>query len=297
MKRLKWLFEASFIVIFLFPFAILPLKISRKAGEFFGFVTFHIWKKRRLIAIANIEKSVNLGALKISSSPKTIALRHFKNLGIYLSEIAKIYFGTGKGIIKNVRIFGIENYKKALKKNKGALFFTGHCGNWELLSIVFGVKVSNVSVVARAQNNLYLNRLVERVRAKYGNSVVYKKGALKAMLSHLKHNQTVGVLIDQAVLPEEGVMIDFMGRKAWTTKMPAIIARRTGCSVLPIFICRNSDGEHLIKIYPEVPLSRNINPEEALLEDIKDFTTCIEEYIRQNPSEWLWIHRRWKRAE
>lgn len=297
MKRLKWLFEASFIVIFLFPFAILPLKISRKAGELFGFLLFHLWKKRRLTAIENIRKTIESSALKTTNSPETIALRHFKNLGIYLSEIAKIYFGFGSGIIERVKISGAENYNNSLIKNKGVLFFTGHCGNWELLPIAFGIKVSNISLVARAQNNPYLNLLVERVRAKYGNRVIYKKGALKAILYDLKHNLAVGILIDQAVLPEEGVMIDFMGRKAWTTKMPAIIARKTGCSVLPAFISGDEDGSHTINIYPEISLSKNGNLDEALLEDVKNFTGCIEEYIRQNPSEWLWLHRRWKRAE
>lgn len=297
MKKIKWLIEASFIVVFLLPFAILPLKISQKAGELLGFLLYRLWKKRRQVAIENIQKTILTGTLKISATPEDIARRCFENLGISLSEIAKIYFGTGKKIIRNTKILGIKNYKNALTKKKGVLFFTGHCGNWELLAIAFGVKVSNISIVARAQKNPYLNRLIERVRAKHGNRVIYKKGALRAILSELRHNMTVGILIDQAVLPEEGVTIDFMGRKAWTTKMPAIVARRTGCPILPAFIHRDKNGGHTINLYPEVALSKNENPDEALLEDLKNLSTHIEEYIRQRPSQWLWIHRRWKRAE
>jgi KDO2-lipid IV(A) lauroyltransferase len=297
MKKIKWLFEAVFIVIFLLPLAILPLRISQKAGEYFGFLIFRLWKKRREVAIENIRKTILTESLQVSEPPEIIARRHFKNLGISLSEISKIYFGFGNGIIEKVRILGVENYKNSLAKNKGVLFFTGHCGNWELLSLAFGLKVSNISSVARVQNNPYLNQLIEKVRAKYGNRVIYKKGALKALLSELKDNKTVGILIDQAVLPEEGVIIDFMGMKAWTTKVPSLIARRTSSPVMPAFISRGIDGSHTINLYPEVALSKNENQEEALIEDTKTFSYYIEEYIRQHPAEWLWIHRRWKRAE
>ncbi len=297
MKKIKWILEAAFIVIFLLPFAILPLKISQKAGESFGFLLFHLWKKRREIATENIRKTILTGALKISEPPEIIAKKCFGNLGISLSEVAKIYYGLGGSIIEKVKILGIENYKNSLAKNKGVLFFTGHCGNWELLSLAFGLKVSNISLVARAQNNPYLNQLIEKVRAKYGNRVIYKKGALKALLSELKGNKTVGILIDQAVLPEEGVIIDFMGMKAWTTKAPSLIARRTSSPVMPAFISRAIDGSHTINLYPEVELSKKESQQEALLEDTKNFSYYIEEYIRQHPAEWLWIHRRWKRAE
>jgi KDO2-lipid IV(A) lauroyltransferase len=101
--------------------------------------------------------------------------------------------------------------------------------------------------------------------------------------------------MDQAVLKDEGYVIDFLGRGAWTTKMPALIARKTGTPVVPVFI--NLDGDrHIINIYSEVALSGEEDTEKAVMEDTKRFTGFIEEHIRQHPAEWLWIHRRWKRV-
>lgn len=309
MTKLIWLVESAVIIILSFPIAALPHKIALKVGGLLGILVFYIWVSRRKIAIENIEKAVGyrqwaIGIDRIQDTDTTYSLspiayslakETFKNLGKSLVEVIKIYYGLGSRIIDNVEIRGIENYYRAKSKNKGIIFITGHCGNWELMALAFGIKVDKVSGVARMQNNPYLNRLVEKARAKYGNKVIYKKGALKGILSDLKKNRGIGILMDQAVLKDEGFVIDFLGRPAWTTKMPALMARKTGAAVVPIFINRSGD-RHVINIYPEVDLSAEEYPEKAIIEDTKRFSGFIEEYIRDYPTEWLWIHKRWKRA-
>jgi KDO2-lipid IV(A) lauroyltransferase len=260
-----------------------------------GVSIFHLWRSRRNIAVENMQKSIQAGGLEIPESPESIARASFKNFGRSSVEVIKIYYGLGRKIIDETAIKGIENYQAAASKNKGVILITGHCGNWELMAVTLSVKVCNVSVVARAQDNPYLNKFIEKVRAKYGNRVIYKKGALKGILSEIKKDGTVGILMDQAVLKDEGYVIDFLGRGAWTTKMPALIARKTGTPVIPVFI--NLDGDrHIINIYSEVALSGEEDTEKAVMEDTKRFTGFIEEHIRQHPAEWLWIHRRWKRV-
>ena len=165
-----------------------------------------------------------------------------------------------------------------------------------MLATAFGVRVNAASGVARVQNNPYLNKLIENARGRYGNSLIYKKGALKGILSVLKKKGVVGILMDQAVIKDEGFIVDFLGRGAWTTKMPALIARKTGAPVLPVFLHR--DGKkHVMTIHPEIKLSENEDPEKAIIEDTRAFTSYIEAYIKQHPEEWLWIHRRWKRVD
>lgn len=304
MKRVLWSIETSFVVLLSLPIAILPYKIALKLGGTFGHLLFYIWGSRRRIAIENIEKTMSSSQLAkgnnetddLKHEPQaafSIAKETFKNLGKSFIEIIKIYYGFGKRIIDSVEIKGIENYRKARSKNKGIIFITGHCGNWELMAIAFGAKVDDVSVVARVQNNPYLNKLLKKVRARYGNSIIYKKGALKGILSELKKNRIVGILMDQSVFKSDGYAVDFLGRPAWTTKMPSLIARKTGAAVLPIFINRYRD-QHVINIYPEVDLLQGEDTEKATLHDTKRFSGFIEDYIKQHPLEWLWIHRRWK---
>jgi KDO2-lipid IV(A) lauroyltransferase len=306
MKKAVWLIEAGLFIILSIPLAILPFNWSMKAGELFGLLLFYLWGSRRRIAIENIKESLVSGQGSPPLSPplarggwggnsELIARETFKNLGKSFVEIIKVYYGFGWEIIDSVDIEGIENFNKAKSKGKGILFIAGHCGNWELMAITMSAKLSGVAVVARPINNPYVNKFIESVRQNYGNSVIYKQGALKTIIRTLKNNGCVGILMDQAVIPDEGYVIDFLGRGAWTTKMPALIARKTGATVLPLFLHRTNKG-HRMKIYPEVELSKIVDMESAVPEDTKNFSRFIENYIHEHPAEWLWIHRRWKRA-
>lgn len=295
MKRALWLFQACLVFIATFPIAILPLAFAHKVGKLMGLVLFLAWGSRRRIAIENLEKAVSAGGLSITQPAVKVIEENFKNLGRSFAEVVKLYFGMGRGIIRSVKIVNIENAYKAAAKGKGVLLMTGHCGNWELLALAGSAQVKEFSVLARPINNPFLNKFVERTRQRFGNNVIYKEGALRGMLQAFRNGGTVGILVDQSVMPEEGYIIDFLGRGAWTTKMPALIARKFEVPVVPAFIHREGKG-HTITIYPEVPLSDIADKEKAVIEDTKRLSSHIENYIREHPTEWLWIHRRWKRV-
>lgn len=298
--KIRWIVQAFIAIILSFIIAVFPTFIALKVGEFLGLIAFYLWRNRRIIAIKNIESVRRIGKSYLNgcNSEKDsfiIARDSFKNLGISIVEILKIYYGLGKKIINSVDIRGIHNYDKAKSKKRGVIFVTGHCGNWELMALVFGLKIDKISVVARPQNNPYINKLVEKIRSRFGNKIIYKKGAIRQILSEIKKNKPVGILADQAVLKEEGYKIEFLGLPAWTTKLPALIARKTGAAIIPVFI--NRDGKrHVINIYPEVFLSKESDSERSLYEDTAYLTRFMEDYIKKYPSEWLWIHRRWKRT-
>ena len=295
MKKVLWIVEVVIVVVLSLPLAILPLRVALKVGEALGVLLFYVWGSRRKIAIENLTRTVSAGAIQISEPAAVVIKKNFRNLGRSFIEVIKIYYGLGDKIIRSVSIEGLEHFKAAQSKGKGVVLLTGHCGNWELLAIAASAKLSGIAVVARPINNPYVNKLVERARRKYGNEVIYKKGALKAIIKKLKNNECVGILMDQAVIPEEGYVIDFLGRGAWTTKIPAVIVRKTGAAVIAGFIHRTAAG-HIITASPEVELSENSDKEEAVKEDTRKFSACIENYIKEHPTEWLWIHRRWKRV-
>ncbi|MBI5640255.1 MAG: lysophospholipid acyltransferase family protein [Nitrospirae bacterium] len=294
MKRITWLLQIAAIVIMTLPLAIIPHKIALKIGEALGTLLFFLWPSRRRIAIKNLEDTVSRGAIRLASSPNAVIKEHFRNLGRSFVEVLKIYYGLGDRIVRGVQVKGIENFRKAHEKGRGVLLITGHCGNWELSGLAFGVNLGRVNGVARPINNPYLNRFIERTREKHGNTVIYKKGALKKILSALRRNEGVGILMDQSVVSSEGLAAEFLGKKDYVMKTPAIIARKTGSPVLPVFI-RGVDGGHCIEIGQEIPLDKSEDNDTAVFNDTVRFSGFIEEYIRQNPSEWLWIHRRWKR--
>ena len=296
MNHVLWFLQCLFVVIATLPIALLPHRLSLKLGERLGDLLYLCWGSRRRIAIENLKAAVARKAVSISAAPEDVIKQNFRNLGKSFAEVVKIYFGLGDQIIKNVKIRGAENFARASMKGKGTLIITGHCGNWELSALAAAANITKIHVVARPINNPYLNRLVERTRRRYGNRVIYKKGALKKILFALSKNETVVILMDQSVVSSEGVVADFLGKKDYTMKTPAVIAMKTGSPVLPVFI-RRSGEDHIIEIGEEVALDRSEGTEKAVYANTVKLSQCIERYITQNPAEWLWIHRRWKRVK
>ncbi|MBN2653519.1 MAG: lysophospholipid acyltransferase family protein [Nitrospirae bacterium] len=282
--------SAAALILFSMIFVIMPLSVSRRIGRMFGAAIYYIWGSRRRIAIENIR----LSSLGSSVDASLTARKSLENLGESFAEIAKMSAGFGRKVMEDIRIEGIDNFLQANAEGRGIISITGHCGNWELMALACGLQIKSSSVVARRQNNVYIDAIVERMRTKYGNKVVYKKGALREIISVLWGNGSVGILMDQAVSKDEGYVVNFLGRPAWTSKMPALIARKTGAAVLPVFIRREAKG-HVMMIMPRVRLS-DADGEQAVIDDTVSFTAQIEEYVKKWPQEWLWIHKRWKRV-
>ncbi len=279
----------AFFLVFSLALALLPLRPAKMLGAFLGRLLYRFWGSKRKVALENLKEAISKGAITASGPPEKIALGCFKNLGISFVELVKVYYGLGGSILDGVAYKGLKNYKAAASAGRGVIFITAHTGNWELLALKSGMEIGPLQVVARPLDNPFLNRFLERARARYGNKIVYKKGALRTLLASLKAGGLVGILMDQAVLKEEGRIVEFLGRGAWTTRMPVLLAKRTGAAVFPAFIRRTPAG-HEITVYPETDLSGT--EEEAL----RRLNLAIEQHVKENPSEWLWIHKRWKRV-
>jgi KDO2-lipid IV(A) lauroyltransferase len=159
------------------------------------------------------------------------------------------------------------------------------------LSSLFGKEVFGV---ARRQNNPFLNSMVERMRSRYSSRLIYKQGALKRILAALKNRQMVGILADQAVFPEEGYLIDVLGRKAWASKAPVIIARKSGVPLIPVFLHREGE-RHVLTFYPEHLFGDDMS-DEGIKNETQALSRYVENFVVANPTQWYWVHRRWKRA-
>ena len=296
MRRLRQILFFAALAAVAFPVAVLPHRIALKAGDALGLLAYIFWKSRRTIALDNLRGAVERGAIRLDRDPESLIRQNFRNFGRSFIEVIKIYFGFGDRIFRGVEIRGGEHVMKALEKGRGVLLITAHCGNWELLALYASLHVTPINIVARRQDNEFFNRFIERTREKYGNRLIYKEGALRKILSALKKNEMVGILIDQSVIRAEGIVVPFLGRNAYAMKTPALIARKSGTPAVPAFIRRTEKG-HIIEVGAEVPLDTSADGETALLQDTVNFLRPVEDFVRKYPAEWLWMHRRWKRVK
>jgi len=301
MKRLIWAGQVIVLYSFTWFVALVPDRISDQLGVAVGVLMHRVLGNRRRVAEDNIRRCLDHMRAQPGWSctipdAEEITREVFRNIGRSLVETCQLYHGHGAALIDRVEVRGREHYEAARAKGKGMIFLTGHCGNWELGALAFSRLLNMpMSVVARRQNNPYLNRMVERMRMQYNNCIIYKDNALKNMLAVIRKDGVVGLLVDQAVFPEEGCLISFLGRPAWASRVPALLARKTGVVVLPAFAHREGD-RHVIDIYPELEFSGE-GGNDVWTADAQVYSRSIEQAIIAHPTDWYWVHRRWKRTE
>jgi len=300
MKRILWSVQATMFYLLTLAGALLPAGLMQPAGKAAGSLMARLLPKRRGIAVDNIRRALPYMMKRPDwtcplDTPEAIARELFRHLGISLLETCRLYHGRGDAIIDGVEIRGGEHYERARARHKGLVFVTGHCGNWELLALAFSRRFNTpLSVVARRQNNPSLNAMVEAMRMHYNNRVIYKDSGLRQMLGVLKKDGIIGILGDQAVFPENGVLIDILGRKAWATKAQVVIGRKTGAPLVPVFIHREG-GRSVMTFYPEYELGSDTS-DEGVQRDVQALSRYVENFAVAHPADWYWVHRRWKRA-
>ena len=166
---------------------------------------------------------------------------------------------------------------------------TAHLGNWELSAFAHAIMTEAMFVMVRPLDNPLVDELVEQRRQLSGNKLLLKKDAALSVVRALKHNGAVGVLIDQNTAPEEGVFVDFFGKKACASSAFAKLASRTGAAVVPGFaFWEASEKKYILRFFPEMQLSGDAQS------DTQKIHTEFERIIRKYPDQWMWIHRRWK---
>ncbi len=289
-QKMIWQSQAALFKGGTFILALIPTRFIPTIGSAVGGLCYRILGSRRRIALDGITGS--LPCFPPGSDPVRIARECFSGLGRAFLENCKLYHGFGS-ILDNVTIDGLENYQAAKAKGKGVMFITGHCGNWEIMALAFGHRHDPFVVMVREQKNPYLTRCIEEMRTRYGNTLIYKKNALREMFRIFKKNGVTGVLIDQAVMPTEGYQVEFLGRPAWTTSMPVLMSRKTGVPLVPGFIFSDGKNQRMI-IYPEVTFPDDEMTDEALARDTATITRYVDDFVRSHPEQWYWLHRRWK---
>jgi KDO2-lipid IV(A) lauroyltransferase len=196
---------------------------------------------------------------------------------------------SNQNINQWIRYDGLEHYLEAKKAGRGILFATAHFGNWELSAFAHALMTEPMHIMIRPLDNPGVDRLVEERRRLSGNRLIIKWDSARAVLRALHHNEAVGVLIDQNTSLEEGVFVDFFGTPACANTAFAKIAARTGAAVIPGFaIWSAEECRYILKFHP--PLEISGDP----AEDTRRIHSLLERVIRENPGQWLWIHRRWK---
>jgi Kdo2-lipid IVA lauroyltransferase/acyltransferase len=226
---------------------------------------------------------------------RRILLGVFTSLGRQLAELCQFPRYTAQNVDDVVVYDGLENYERAYARGKGVLFLTAHFGGWELSAFAHSLHGHWLHVVMRPMDNPYLDRLLQSYRTMHGNKVVPKDDFVRGLLAAMRAGETVGILMDTNMTPPQGVFVDFFGIPACTASGLARMALRTDAAVVPGFtIWDEALGKYRLRFDPPIELVRTGDLEADIVANTQKFNNVIEEYVRQYPEQWLWVHRRWK---
>jgi len=225
---------------------------------------------------------------------KKIANGCFQHFGKSLVEVMQFPKLTLQKINQFVTFSGREHLDAALAKGKGVIILTAHFGNWELLGASLTLNGYPLNVIARPVRKERLEEILRAYREAVGMRVIYNRGtSVKQTLRCLKNNEMLGILpdVDTKV---GGVFVDFFGRLAYTPYGPVALALKTQASLLPTLIVRQPDDTHRVVIEKPLELQLTGRKDVDVTVNTQLFTKVIESYIRKYPTQWIWMHARWK---
>jgi Kdo2-lipid IVA lauroyltransferase/acyltransferase len=270
----------------------LPLWLGRLLGKTLGILLSTIPLPRLRVSLKNIQKT--LGRAMTDSEVIKLNRGVYKHFGQTLFELPHIFRINNQNLDKYIVFEGVENLTQALAKGKGVFLLSGHLGNWEIMTAALAIRFGRLCAVATPQHSPAIERLIYEIRTRFGMEVIPKVNGLKKMISSIKQNKMVGVLLDLNTKCDQGVFVDFLGRPSCTNKGLALMALKMDTPVIPVFSVREKDGFYHVILGEEVNLIRTGDRTFDVEENTALFTRVIETYVKRYPDQWLWIHRRWK---
>jgi Kdo2-lipid IVA lauroyltransferase/acyltransferase len=269
-----------------------PRSVARSMGAFVGRLALLLTP--RLAGVGDLNLRLAFPE-KSAAERQQVVRKLYRNLGWLLAEFCQMPRYTPESTRSFIRYEGLEHYLAARDEGKGVLILTGHLGAWELSSFYHSLMGYPMSIVIRRLDNPLVDSLVNHIRCLHGNQVLHKDDFARGLLASMRRGETVGILMDTNMTPPQGSFVDFFGQPACTGSGLARIALKTGARVLPGFLLwEEATQQYVLRFGAPLCVATGGDVEADAIANTALFTKVIEDYVRQYPDQWLWVHRRWK---
>jgi len=291
-KRIKYSLLVVSLRILLIIIRFMPRKVAMMFFGSLGALAFMVMKQERMKTINNL--TIAYGREKNRAGIRAMAREVWVNLGKSGAEFA-IKMGEDKPeqFFRDLEVIGNEHLQEAIKKGRGVLGLISHMGCWEGTALGLPMLGIPAYAIGKRLGNEQLNALLFASRGKKGVHTLARGSSYKTILRVLAENNLVGILIDQDT-DVRGVFVEFYSRPAYTPIGAAMLAMDSGAPVLPMFYLKKDDDAYVFIIEEEIPLVMTGNRRKDMEENTRRFHGVIEKYIKLYPTQWVWMHNRWK---
>lgn len=260
-----------------------------------GFAAYFLAPSERRVAMANLDLA--FGETRSVMEKRRIARRSFQSFartgieslaaGHLLKGGMDRYFEFAPG--------ALDLLARLVQKKRGLIALTFHYGNWEWLSLAWGMAGYPVTAVAQPIKNPEVESLFRLNREQFGHRLLHRRRAARQLYQSLKRAEIIGLLVDlNSSVDEGGAFFDFFGLPALTTRIVGLLALRTGAPVVCSIARPQEDGRYHIEIGPEITYNAEC-PQDSEMDVItRRWLSQCETVIRANPEYWMWMYKRWK---
>jgi len=286
MKKIIYLIQFLFVSIFFIIFKLLGYKLASNLGAFIGSLFGPIFRSKKIINenIKNLYPGINKIDLE------KIKNEMWKNYGRIFADYMSIKNFRQSKLDQYLKIEGKEIFEEIKKNKEQVIFVSGHFNNFELMAMEIEKSGIDIAAIYRPLNNIFLNKIMERIRRKYICKYQIKKGisGAREIIKLYKKGFSIALMIDQRV--SEGIKLNFFGKPAFTTTIPAQLVKKFNCKIVPIYIERINKFSYKMTINSPIKFEKNQS-----IEDISgELNVWLEKMISNQPDQWIWSHNRWK---
>ena len=292
-KRVRYLLEAGALWLAFRFFRILGLSASSALGSFLARLV------GPLTPLANIARQ-NLRAVFPDMSAR--ALQHtmrgmWDNIGRVLAEYPHLdqlrLYDTKGRYPHRVTVKNKERLEKLCASKKPVVFVSAHYGNWEISALCVTQLGYPLTVVYRPPNNPLVDSMLAPLRASLSTYFAPKNDASgsKSLVKALRHKESIGFVADQRTI--DGLLIPFLGHKAYTLEAPAKLALHFRAPLVPVVVRRTRGSNFTLTVEEPLPMPTHANSRRNIHDLTRSIHQRFESWILEQPEQWLWIHNRW----
>jgi len=290
--------KASFQLVrfILFMTRIFPVKLSYAFCNFAVCVGSRLKWKRKKVALKNLKI---VFPEKTEKERRSIFRESLRNMLKNYFEVAFVANGNldEDRILKKATCSGLEHLDHIIAKEQGALLYSGHFGNFPLMVIWLAIKGYPVASIYKEARNFpddFFGNIMRKFKI---TPLKYKSDAALtvAIIRALKDKKIVLIQNDQS--HPDGIYVNFFKKSVPSPPGPALLAKRVGVPLIPAYIYRDKKNQHHITIQSEIPLKQEEDHERFLQRNTQVQMDWVAEILVKHPTEWLWLHKRWKRAK
>ena len=291
MKIIKYFFEFVTIISLFCIFKIIGLKNASNLGSVLGRFIGPLFRSKHIT-----KQNIKIGLGELDQKKETEIINSmWSNIGRTFAEYPFLKdFKFNKINFDHIKIYGTKYLDEIKKNNEPTIFYSCHFANFELMAMEldkFGIKCA---AIYRPLNNFFLNPLMEYLRMKYicPNQIPKGRMGMREIISKVKDGYSITLMVDQRV--SEGPRTPFFNKLAHTTTIPAQLALKYNCKLVPIFLERKEGPNFEMTIHEPYKIEKTGNDEEDTKNITLKINQIIEKMIINNPKQWIWSHNRWK---